>query len=80
MTDEELRAHFDLKPCPNPAHAFSLGKLMGEWRIAEDDWSQLVGQNLQTLLLSYHTTKSTSGIVLHSITIFRLKIIWSIWQ
>lgn len=78
MTRDELKLHFDLKPCPNPKHEFSIGNLIGEWRWSEDFWAQLVGENLQTLYLSFHTTKNTNGTVIYCITIFKLKIIFGL--
>lgn len=78
MTRDELRTHFDLKPCPNPKHLFKVGRLMGEWRWARDAWSQLVGETMQTLHLALHTTHAVDGTTIHSITIWKLKVIWGI--
>jgi len=75
MGDTELRAHFDLKPCPRKPHPFSIGRLIGEWVWAQDCWSQLVGNYLQTLWLSFHTTKSTDGITIYCFTAWKLKVI-----
>ena len=75
MTNDELRKIFDLKSCPNPAHEFKFGRLMGEWRWAEDCWSQLVGDRLQTLWFSIHTTTSTDKLTIYCLTIWKLKVI-----
>lgn len=76
MTKDELRAHFDLKPCPNTPHEFSFLNITGELVWAKDNWAQLVDQRLQTLHLSFHSIKSVEGTVAHSIVIWKLKIIW----
>jgi hypothetical protein len=76
MLTSELRKHFDLKPCPNPHHVFSLGNLIGEWVWAEDHWSQLQGDTLQTFLFSAHSIKNTNGTVAYSIVIWKLKLVW----
>jgi hypothetical protein len=75
MTNDELRKIFDLKPCPNPGHEFKFGRLMGEWRRAADCWSQLVGDKLQTLWFSIHTTKSTDNLTIYCLTVWKLKVI-----
>ena len=78
MTDAELRTHFDLKPCKNPPHAFRIWRLLGEWIWAGDCWSQLVGQHLQTMHVSFHSICCVNGTKAYSIVIWRLKIIWGI--
>ena len=32
------REYFDVKPCTNPWHEFTLGKFLVMWRIANDKW------------------------------------------
>lgn len=48
MNDTEkfdARKFYDVHPCPNPPHEFKIGNLMGEWQIAQDCWSYLLGDN-----------------------------------
>lgn len=78
MTKDELRTHFKLKKCPNPAHDFSFFKVIGEWVWAEDYWSQIVDQRLQTFYFSFHSIDSVSGTGAYSIVIWKLKVIWGI--
>ena len=76
MTKDELRKHFDLKPCPNYPHEFNFLSMTGEWVWAEDCWAQIVGQRMQTLHFSFHTIKSVEGTVAYSLVVWKLKIIW----
>ena len=78
MTDDELRLHFDLKRCLNPAHDFRIGRLSGGWVWASDNWSQLVGQNLQTLHFAIHSTTTPDGITIHSFTAWKLKVVFGV--
>jgi hypothetical protein len=77
MNNQELRTHFDLKKCPNKPHNFEIGKLFGNWVWAEDNWSTLVGDKLNTHYFSLHKIKSVDNIVAYSIVILKLKIIWT---
>jgi len=74
MTKDELRVHFNLKSCANPRHTFEFGRFMGEWIWAEDCWSQIVDDKLQTLLFAIHTTERVDGLKIISFTAWRLKI------
>lgn len=76
MTEAELKNYFDLRPCTNKAQPFKIRNLIGEWQWANDHWSQLVGERLQTLYLSFHSIKTTTGLVAYSITLWKLKVIW----
>ena len=76
MTEQELRSHYDLKPCPNAPHSFELGRLMGEWVWAEDSWSQLVGDKLQTHYCAFTSSKNVHNTVIYSFVIWKLKVIW----
>ena len=40
-TRERFRAKGDLWPCPNKAHDFKIGKLIGQWQWAADCWSDV---------------------------------------
>lgn len=75
LTKDELRKHYDLKPCANKTHEFKFGKLMGEWIWAEDCWSQLVDDKLQTFWFSIHTTETVDGLKIYSLTAWKLKVI-----
>jgi len=75
MNKDELRAHYDLKPCGNPRHTFTTNRLMGEWIWAEDCWSQLVDDKLQTFWFTIHTTENIQGLKILSLTAWKLKII-----
>jgi hypothetical protein len=75
LIKDELRKHYDLKPCTNKNHEFKIGKLMGEWIWANDHWSQLVDDKLQTLWFSIHTTETVDGLKIHSFTCWKLKVI-----
>jgi hypothetical protein len=76
MTKEELRKHFNLKPGVNPIHKFSFGNLIGEW--AEDYWSQLVDDKMQTFWFSIHTIESIEGIKAGSFVFWKFKIIFGL--
>ena len=76
MTDADLRKHFDLKPCPNPSHSFSIGSLIGKWIWAEDCWSQLAQGRLQTFYFTLHRIDSATGTRAYSLVLWKLKIIW----
>ena len=76
MSDADLRKHFDLKQCPNPSHPFSIGSMIGEWVWAEDCWSQLVGERMQTYYLTYYKIDSVEGTRAYSLVVWRLKVIW----
>ncbi len=75
MTKDELRSHFKLKPGVNPINSFSCGNLIGEWVWAEDCWSQLVDDRMQTFWFSIHTIESVSGTKGYSLVIWKLKVL-----
>ncbi len=76
LTELELKAHFDLKPCTNPYHDFKFGRLMGQWQIANDCWSQLCGQHMQTQHFCYYGIKDVKGLKGYVLVIGKLKVIW----
>jgi hypothetical protein len=80
LTKDELRKHYDLKPCTNKTHKFKFGRLIGEWIWANDRWSQLVGDKLQTMWFSINTTEEFDGLKIHSLIIWKLKVIVGILQ
>lgn len=75
LDKDELRKHYDLKSCTNKAHDFQIGKLIGSWHWANDSWSQLVDDKLQTMWFSIHTTERLDGLKIHSLIIWKLKVI-----
>lgn len=75
MTNEELKLHFDLKKCMNPPHEFKIGNLIGEWQWANDKWSQLIGDKLQTSWLSFHTTTNLNSTTIYCFTFWKLKLV-----
>jgi hypothetical protein len=78
MNKDELRTHFKLKACPNPHHSFQFWNLIGEWIWAEDCWSQIIDQRMNTYYFSFHSIDSVSGTKAYSIVVWKLKIIWGL--
>jgi hypothetical protein len=65
-----------LYPCPNPSHDFKIGKLVGQWTMAEDCWSIVTSTgNMHNYLIGIHTIEWLTGEKAFSITIWKLKII-----
>lgn len=77
---EELKKHFDLNKSPRPIHEFSFGKVFGQWQMATDYWSQLVGTGMgayrQDIWFGVYRIKSIDGYYGHVLTIWRLKVIF----
>lgn len=80
MNHAELKEHFDVKPCPNKEHFFEIGRLLGSWQIAEDNWSVVLehSQTMRTEIISFVSVQSVDGIKFYSLTLFKLKILWGI--
>lgn len=40
-----MRQRNEIKPCPNPQHKFTIGRLLGIWQWASDCWAILDRDN-----------------------------------
>lgn len=80
MNRTQLKEHFGVKTCPNKEHFFEIGKLLGSWQIAEDDWSTVLehSQTMRTEIISYVSVKHADGTKFYSLTLFKLKILWGL--
>ena len=80
MNRVQLKEHFGVTPCPNKEHFFEVGRLLGSWQIAEDNWSVVLehSQTMRTEIISFTTVKHVDGIKFYSLTLFKLKILWGI--
>ena len=78
LSYDELKAHFDLRKCTNKEHLFQIGKLLGSWQIANDNWSMVCtnNQSLRTEVLAFTISKTADGLKYYSISAFKLKIVW----
>lgn len=78
MNYDQLKEHFQLKTCPNKEHFFEIGKLLGSWQIAEDNWSAVSerSQNMRTEIISFVSIQHVDGTRFYSFTIFKLKLVW----
>ena len=76
VNQEQLKKHFDIHPCPNPIHEFEYGRLIGQWQMAQEYWSQLVGETRQDIWFSVYRLKSIEGLVGHCVVIWKFKLIF----
>ena len=72
MTEQELKAHYGIKPCPNKSHDFDIGRLLMSFTWAEDYWSYLVGKNEQRPFIAFNRIKNPEGLKIYTIVVFKL--------
>lgn len=77
----EARAHFRAKgaltDCPNPRHAFRIGRLMGYWRWARDSWELLAADGeLHRFSLHLGSVETTDGIRARLLIVGKLYVIF----
>lgn len=75
----DAREYYDIHPCPNPPHEFRIGKLIGEWQIAQDHWSFLLGDDSDPksscMDCWFHVGRHKRlQITLYNVIIYKLKI------
>ena len=80
MNHAQLKEHFEVTTCPNKEHFFEIGKLLGSWQIAEDNWSAVSehSQTMRTEIISFVSVRHVDGTKFYSLTLFKLKILWGI--
>ena len=62
--------------CPNPAHHFSLWKIVGQWRWAKEAWSSVTESGyLLTTWFGVTKTETPKGLSLITLTFGKLQII-----
>ena len=72
------REYFDTKSCTNPVHGFRLGKILGEWQIANDKWTHITDGNTElTHWFRIGTVRNTEGQKLYEVVVGKLLIMWT---
>ena len=70
MSRQHFEATGQLFPCPNPAHEFSVGRLIGSWQWAKTAWSHMNDSgHLVTTWLGLSRTETPDGLALITITV-----------
>lgn len=74
-------AHFEsngkLFSCPNPAHVFSLGRIVGQFRWASEAWTTLNSRgHLQTHWLQIGKSEDMRGTVIYRVIIGKASLIF----
>lgn len=76
---EEWKARGKLYSCPNPTHDFEVGRLMGQWTMADDCWSTVTGDgNLRNDFFKIGTVHTLDGYKGYQLILWKFNIIFGV--
>lgn len=75
--NEKARQYFEVTQCTNPRHDFRIGRLIGQWQIANDNWVTITdkGQEL-THWFRFGKCRNQEGATIYEFVFWKLSIIW----
>lgn len=75
---DKWRERGALYDCPNPPHAFKIGRWVGEWRWASDCWSSVSETGVMSNYgLCLCTLNTLDGITAYKLVIWRLSVMFA---
>lgn len=73
----EARKYFDVKPCTNPPHPFKIGRMVGQWCIANDTWITITDKGREmTHWVRFGKMRDQDDATIYEIVIWKLSIMW----
>jgi hypothetical protein len=77
MIQHEARKHFKVTPCTNPTHSFKIGRMMGQWRVANDIWVTITdkGQEM-THWFRFGKLRDQDGETIYELVVWKLSVVW----
>ena len=80
MTDysQQWKDRGKLYPCPLPAYSFKIGRLNGEWRRAQNCWSEVSAAGIMhNYALGVYSVNTLTGLKAWKVIIWKLSMIFS---
>jgi hypothetical protein len=75
--NNEAREYFEVTKCTNPVHSFKIGRLIGQWQIADDKWITITDRGDEvTHWLRFGKHRAQEGATIYEIIVWKLSIIW----
>lgn len=73
----EARKYFEVTKCINPVHNFRIGRLIGQWQIANDMWITITdrGQEM-THWFRFGKLRDQEGATIYEVVVWKLMIVW----
>lgn len=75
--NNQAREYFEVTKCTNPVHSFKIGRLIGQWQIANDNWITITdkGQEM-THWFRFGKYRDQEGATIYEVVVWKFCVLW----